>query len=445
MPSIVAFTDSNPVVVKWKPNASWYRYDNEDAYISRIFQAQYAQCLRRVPYDLLPCSLRKKLTSLYAGFRKLKCSGEPEGCSRCKSERTTCHYSPKKVMGRPRKRRREEAEDNVHTEGDTGALEGKAVGTADGVIQDWDLTTFSGNEPGLGADDFYFPAHGFERPNRNSFEAGSIPSLSDIQASIIGPSEGPPPGLEHDFLSRDDLDQPFSTFIDNPIQLQTPPNAPDELDSNNCIIENAVVRCSCLSNLYSMLANFQSLPAPSFPYSMGILKSAAALSHEVVVCQCCTQMYNTALQNSMLLGTLLHLLIMEYAKLLKHIDEKSKESEKVAFRFGDPSSPFDSRHTGLPDCPMAITIDITSDEWRTLARKAVAQEVLGNAQGSLGLIGLVQKMKDRQASLHERFSKGQCLVMPAANHQPHAEKPDHSCMQIVYIDNLQKSLKALGL
>ena len=351
-------------------------------------------------------------------------------------------------MGRPRKRRREEAGDSVHTEGDIGASGGKAAGTADVAFQDWDLAAFSGNGPGLGTDGFYFPNNSFERPDGGPFEAGRIPSLSHIDNSNPVFPEGLPPDFEQDFLGRNpppDLGQPFSTFLEDPLQLQTPPTAPDELDSNDCIAENAVISCSCLPNLYSMLANFQSLPAPSFPYSMGILKSAAALSREVVMCHYCTQTYNTALQNSMLLGTLLQLLIMEYAKLLKHIDEKSKESEKMAFRFGDPSSPLDSRHTGRPDCPMAITIDITGDEWRTLARKAVAQEVLGNSQGSLGLIGLVQKMKERQASSHERFSKGQCLVGPTANHQPTAEKPDHTCVQIVYIDNLQRSLKALGL
>ena len=351
-------------------------------------------------------------------------------------------------MGRPRKRRREEAEDTIHTEVDIGASESKAVGTADGVVQNWNLATMSANEPGLGTDGFYNPNDNFEIPDRDPFEAGSIPSLSNIETSNLRFPEDPLPTFKQDFLGRDppqDLGQPFSTFMDNPLQLRTPPNAPNELDSNDRIAENTPTSCSCLNNLYSMLANFQALPVPSFPYSMGILKSAAALSKEVVMCQCCTQTYNTALQNSMLLGMLLHLLIVEYAKLLKHIDDKSKGSEKMAFRFGDPSSTFDSRHTGLPDCPMAITIDITGDEWRTLARKAVAQEVLGNSQGSLGLIGLVQKMKERQASLHERFSKGQCLVIPAANHQANAEMPDHSCAQIAYIDNLQRSLKALGL
>ncbi|KAF4423299.1 Lactose regulatory protein LAC9 [Colletotrichum fructicola Nara gc5] len=37
--------------------------------------------------------------------RKLACTKEPDGCSRCKREGLRCVYSPQKQMGRPRKRR----------------------------------------------------------------------------------------------------------------------------------------------------------------------------------------------------------------------------------------------------------------------------------------------------------------------------------------------------
>ncbi|UKZ92637.1 uncharacterized protein TrAFT101_007578 [Trichoderma asperellum] len=39
------------------------------------------------------------------GFRKIACSKEPGGCSRCQKEGIACVYSPQKPMGRPRKRR----------------------------------------------------------------------------------------------------------------------------------------------------------------------------------------------------------------------------------------------------------------------------------------------------------------------------------------------------
>lgn len=351
-------------------------------------------------------------------------------------------------MGRPRKRRREEAGDTEGRAGKFGASEGQAVGAADVGFQDSDLATLSGNEPGLGIDGSYISGASFEEYNVSSFGPGNASDLPNLEAFGFDLPGGPASNLEQGFPNWDpsqDPRQPFSTFADVPLQLQTPPTSLHEPDSNKHTAENAVIGCSCLFNLYSMLAKFQSLPEPSFPYSMGVLRSAATLSRGVVVCHSCSQAYNTALQNFMLLGTLLQLLIMEYAKLLKHIDERSKQVEKIAFRFGDPSSLFDSRHTGLPDCPMAINVDLSGDEWRTLARKAVAQEVLSNSQGSRGLSGLVQEMRDRQASWHERFSKGQCLALHTADHQQNAETSDHLCVQNVYIDNLQRSLEALGL
>ncbi|KAL9064398.1 MAG: hypothetical protein Q9161_008910 [Pseudevernia consocians] len=351
-------------------------------------------------------------------------------------------------MGRPRKRRCGKVGDTDDKAGRRGALEGQTVGAADVGFQDSDLATLSGNEPGLGTDVSHITGGSFEENNVFSFGPGNVSELPNLEAFGLDLPGGPVSNLEQGFPNWDpsqDPRQPFSAFADVPLQSQTPPTAPDELDSNNYTAGNAVIGCSCLFNLYSMLAKFQSLPEPSFPYSMGALRSAASLSRGVVACYNCSKAYNTALQNFMLLGTLLQLLIMEYAKLLKHIDERSKQADKIAFRFGDPSSLFDSRHTGLPDCPMAINVDLSGDEWRTLARKAVAQEIFSNSQGSCGLSSLVQELRDRQASWREQFSKGQCLALHTADHQQNAETSDHLCVQNVYIDNLQRSLEALGL
>ena len=351
-------------------------------------------------------------------------------------------------MGRPRKRRREELGDTDNRDGNVRASNGGVIGVSHAEFENSDLATLLENEPGLGTDVFHFPEHRLETHGVVPTGGGSRLSLPNIEASSLHSPGVLLADLEQGFPNRDlshDLGQSFSTFVDVPMQLQTPPSAPDELDSNDHTADNAVPGCSCLSDLYSMLARFQKLPAPSFPFSMGALKSAAALSRRVVACHHCSQTFSTALQNSTLLGTLVQLLIMEYAKLLNHIDERCKQSERIAFRLGDPSSLYDSRHTGLPDCPMSINVDLSSDEWRALARKAVAQEVLGNSQGSLGLVGLVQEMNDRRVSWRERFSTGLCTEFHTAGHQHSTEHPDHLCAQAVHLDNLKRSLEALGL
>lgn len=314
-------------------------------------------------------------------------------------------------------------------------------------LQESDHEAVSGNEPELGVDGFHFSGTSFDESHMFPFGLGNESDVLNTDPFRFDLPEGAS-NLQQGFSGWDfsqDLGQPFTTFPNVPLQLHTPPNIPDELGSNDFVAGNVAIGCSCLSNLYSMLAKFQSLPEPSFPYSMGALRNAAALGHDVVACHDCLQAHNTAIQNSMLLGTLLQLLIMEYAKLLKHIDEKSKQAEKIAFRFGDSSSLFDSRHTGRPDCPMAINVELSGDEWRTLARKAIGQEVVGNSQSSRGLVGLIQEMRDRQTSWRERFSTSQCRGFHSVDQHQSSEASDHLCVQDLYIDNLRRALEALGL
>ena len=348
-------------------------------------------------------------------------------------------------MGRPRKRRREESGDIENRDGNIDVSDRGVVGVSHAEVEEPGLATL---EPGLGTDVFHFPEHRLERHDIVPASGGSRLDLPSIDTSGLDSSGVLLADLEQGFPNWDishDLGQSFLTPVDVPMQLQTPPNAPDELDNNNRVADNAAPGCSCLSDLYSMLAKFQKLPAPSFPFSMGALKSAATLGRRVVACHHCSLTLNTALQNSMLLGTLVQLLIMEYAKLLNHIDERCKQAERIPFRLGDPSSLYDSRHTGLPDCPMSINVDFSSDEWRTLARKAVAQEVLGNSPGSLSLVGLVQEMNDRRILWRERFSTGLCTEVHTPGHQHSTEHPDHLCAQAVHLETLKRSLKALGL
>ena len=360
----------------------------------------------------------------------------------------TCHYSQKKTIGRPRKRRHEDGEATKDNSGNVGASEVQAISPADVGSRDSILGDFSANEPELEMEGFQLSGGSFGRDDSLAFGAENGPLPPSTHFFDFGVMEGQTPNLEHGFPSWDSsqvLSQPFATLANYAAPLHTTPKTSPEVDSNNDAAGSAVTNCSCLSDLFSMLEKFQSLPAPSFPYSAGFLRSAVDLSRIVVACDNCSRMPNTAIQNSMLLGTLLQLLIMEYAKLLKHIDERSKKTENIAIRFGDPLSLFDSRHTGLPGCPMALNIDLSGDEWRILARKAVAQEVLGNSQDPGGLSRVVQEMRDRQSSWHERFSKDSCVASHNADHQQRPEGYNHICVQVLQIEHLSRCIEGLGL
>ena len=230
----------------------------------------------------------------------------------------------------------------------------------------------------------------------------------------------------------------------DPTQLQTPLS---RIGHDNT--GEGPTPCACLSNLYSTLASFQSPPQPSFPYSMGLLRNAVRLGHTVVRCQICPRSYNTGVQNVMLLGTLVQMISNEYFKLIKHIGQRSANEDKITFRVGEHSLPWDSRHTGTPDCPMGINIDLSGAEWQMLARKAVRQEVLGSSNGTNSLMALIDAMRERQQSLHE----GYCPERHIAGHEHNVTKDAHDdgglandvCLTVTFIDQLKKLIEALQL
>ena len=247
--------------------------------------------------------------------------------------------------------------------------------------------------------------------------------------------------------SRPEDPQP-NAFHDLLIATQSPPELSTGSTSNSTS-ESVHRGCPCLASLYTTLATFQSLPPASFPYSMGALRNATSCGYEVVRCQRCPKVYNMAVQNSTLLITLLHLVIIEYRKLSNHIDQRAKTEEKIVYRLGEASTAFDQRHTGAPGCPMAVNIDLSGEEWRTLARKAVKQEVQGKTDDGPSLLHLIHEMRDRQVAWHERPRNAEnnhesldCVRVDKDQH----EGPSHrTCAMMGLVERLTRMLDALGL
>ncbi|KAL8689689.1 MAG: hypothetical protein Q9218_004701 [Villophora microphyllina] len=158
--------------------------------------------------------------------------------------------------------------------------------------------------------------------------------------------------------------------------------------------------CSCLKELYAMLESFQSLPPPSFPSSRAPLLKATSLARAAIRCPMCPQDYPSALQNLMLLNTLLPLVVHGYASLLRHIEEQAAQGCKMTFRVGDLSQSAAHLHTGTLDCPMGFNIELESEEWSAMARKVVKQDVYGNAQNMDSLSGVVEELEQRQHIWH---------------------------------------------
>ncbi|KAI4192110.1 MAG: hypothetical protein LQ346_004481 [Caloplaca aetnensis] len=202
------------------------------------------------------------------------------------------------------------------------------------------------------------------------------------------------------------------------------------------------VPCTCLNELYAMLACFRPFPPPSFPVSRGPLTRATSLARCVVRCSFCPRDYPTALQNLMLMNTLLLLVAHGYAELLTHIQERSTQGEKITYRVGDASQANAHLHTGTPECPMGFYVELESEEWAVMARKVVKQDVFGNAQNIDCLIGVVEEMEQRQHIWH--------LLRPfSLNGSCTTEQPDDShehngfCLQLT--GRIRAAIDALHL
>ena len=323
-------------------------------------------------------------------------------------------------MGRPRKRRREEGNSAGLGDSQLSSLTRASSGASTSTEHNLDVSEIQ---------TYGLPFTGDAKAtldNANSDDSFMLPATLGFGSTV-------------DFAG---IDMPglFSTdYATAPSQIN-----PVSHDSNA-----AQKGCSCLEGLYSTLASFQSLPAPSFPFSLAALRKARQCGYKVVRCETCPQKYNTAVQNSMLLCTLLHLVTNEYGKLLRHIDERSQSGEQIEFRAAEPSMFFDARHTGTIDCPMAVTIELDGDEWRVLARKAVRQEVVGGLKTSESIINLVQEMRDRQLLWHGTCARGENLhdggMHDTAANISNGKKDGHICAQLVQISNIQTALEALKI
>lgn len=201
--------------------------------------------------------------------------------------------------------------------------------------------------------------------------------------------------------------------------------------------------CACLANLYSTLSSFQSLPSPSFPFSMGALSKATNVARDACYCKHCPTQYASALQNLMLLSTLLPLIAHEYGKLLAHVDDRALKGRPITFRMGEKEQSLENlhRHTGTADCPMAFDMDLTAEEWRSMARKAITRNVIG--PGNTSVLGVVDGLEKRQEQWHENpvlteFQHGK----DCHKHGPEFGQ-EHTCLRL--LSRVRDAVAALKL
>ena len=283
--------------------------------------------------------------------RKLKCSGELTGCSRCKTDRAACIYSPRKQMGRPRKKRRDDSElepqtyhtwpmDNNHSQplgspglaADTNASMMYTHGSPPPQSYGMASPPMDYNFGNIGLD--YVPT---TSPPPSSYPLSIPPldpsapmdySLSFTQSSHLPQSFSPLPWQQTTYSSPSyPLQNPAaSSYLSSPPPTTTP-------------TPNLSPLCACLPTLNQTLQTLPSATSdPSFPHTLQPLRQATAVASSLLYCQTCPHAYASALQNSMGSVTLLSLVIRAYQGLLGQIDQRSRSDEKIQFREPRPLS-----------------------------------------------------------------------------------------------------------
>ena len=323
--------------------------------------------------------------------KKLKCTGEQPACARCGREGLTCVYSPQKQMGRPKKRQRMAEEEGDYPAAGRGeqGLVGATTGfdtalTQNGSMQPW-------LQDGIGT--------GIEAHTSGHWDFGDAhqaPGLTPDDGSIDSPPIlNLPPELQQthhrDTSTQILLDPSLSSTGHN---LGLPPTT--------------LPSCACLSTMYLTLNNLQSMdPSFAFPFALHPLREAMQTATEVLSCEACPKTFISSVQNTQLVGTLLTSIAERFSRVLEGINDEyiraETASESKKFRLADLNTSTSHLHTGGLGCAAAFSIDLSPEEWKSMAKKVVRAEVHGPSDGNNCcpyFLGVTRQMLDRQERWH---------------------------------------------
>ncbi|KAK1078196.1 hypothetical protein LTR33_007440 [Friedmanniomyces endolithicus] len=373
--------------------------------------------------------------------KKLRCTGEQPACARCARESLACVHSAQKQMGRPKKRRRVEREDD---EGEERPIARRVGGSS---LEAWDATVSNATEPGIDVnggggtgsivlDDFLTPGgdlqHWAQSTERIVPSEHALPGLIPDSASNSSPTMTFPTELQPSYTISSS-----QSHINNPQILPDPYPDPQDHDFPlDLFATTPLPTCACLSTLYLTLSTLQSM-APTFPFpaSLPPLREAMRTASEVLSCPLCPTKFLSAVQNTQLVGTLLVSIAERFGKVLEAVTREAEragqEGEVKGFRFAD----LETLHTGGVVCKAGFNVSLSADEWRGMAKKVMRAEVLGPSGGSgcgTTFIGVVQQMENRSEYWHHqempldfpRDAEGRPL---GGKNMP---KEDHVCLKL---------------
>lgn len=328
--------------------------------------------------------------------RKLKCSGQSLGCTRCVKQTLTCHYSVQKQMGRPRKRQKlsDVAEEDQLLDAewsDAHLRHENGLGTPDQPV--WseigmvDPNLFSG--PMFSSVNSYAPlpslmesslyeqlgpySNGNNDVDSNATPLSSspttpcLPTIADSFPSTLGWSDYPDttnlPTVIPDLTSGKRSMSNHSTMPQYTLPLADGYSSlTSSFPSSSLNALPVVPSCTCLPDLYLTLSNLATLPSqPINSSTIEALQTATHTAHSVLYCPTCPQHFRSGVQNVMLLATLLSVIADGWSCLLR------APAQDLARGFGTDS-----------DLTNPWT-DAKEAQWKFFAHHLIRQYVFGDA------------------------------------------------------------------
>ncbi|KAK2760909.1 hypothetical protein FQN54_002151 [Arachnomyces sp. PD_36] len=302
--------------------------------------------------------------------RKLKCSGEQTGCSRCLKQSLQCHYSIQKPMGRPRKRRQiSEDEDEMQTL------------TPDTSTGKESMTLFDSSIPDLAIDPGMQPhAHNtfnFQSPSTHlNHYTATTGSMLHSECELQPTQSSTPLNLVQPLEPMKDVN---GHPMDSPSAYKPP-------------------SCTCLSYIYLSLSTLSSLPQfPTSASTLSTLHTAARTAKSAIDCPQCPLEFATSMQNVMLLGTLFNVIGDGWLKVTRS----------------------SSRDLGIHCAPESYTTLMPHDPieqqefWKRWHRHVIRRGVIGGqydpamytpdfqCEETPDLLSLIKRIEDRQKRWHE--------------------------------------------
>ncbi|RYP74395.1 hypothetical protein DL771_003062 [Monosporascus sp. 5C6A] len=435
-----------------------------------------------MPYVPLYCRKLKlgnvsaSLTTEIEGTRKLACTKEPDGCSRCKREGIVCHYSPQKPMGRPRKRPRDETTNNLSAE-DAPATKNSMTELPPDTV-----------DPGMalinvltGGGDFVFGTNPDSNTPNASQENGSSPWAFCYMGDNLG-------DLDFGAAAGPDFAQSFSTSnIDpalfmstdqpapEPVPALSPPNSASSGKSESSSAASPVGSCACMASLYLALDSMQKLSTDDVTEAVRQTRQATRTAYQVVNCVVCALRLEpptvaggggpaasavSSFQTLMLLAALIPSIVHAYERILAAVDREADDAQRarrqLVFQISGLGGFWGPMASA--DCGLTAAYEHREMEpamWRLVVRALLKLDVYGlsetpctaNARGSqlavahadplhLGLKDIVTMMEARSKARHAFMDamvlSGVWLEPPCAFklHNP-GETP--TCQQIIAI------------